>query len=219
MSEAVSVRLPSDLMEKMAREALEKNVNLSELIRQKIIGSYDMNDAKKIVDTVSNIKTFLNRFNQEKEKSDSLNEQLHMKNNQSISSLEKKISEEFIRLNSSIKNQNSLFEETYPKKDSDKKHSWADTLNNFFQAPGFYFFNIMILVLFTSIVLSFHFTGNDWPAAFSSFNNFLIVFKLCFDIFMSVFATIIIIYPFMFHLTLKHLVRFGWHQEIRFMKR
>ena len=123
MSEAVSIRFPSDLMEKMMREALEKNVNLSELIRQKIIESYDMKDAKIIADTVSNIKTFLNRFNQEKEKSDALNEQWHMENNQSISSLEKKISEEFIRLNNSIKNQNSLFEETYPKKDSDKKSS------------------------------------------------------------------------------------------------
>jgi hypothetical protein len=43
-------------MEKMVREASEKNVNLSELIRQKIIESYDMKDAKIIAGT---IKLFL----------------------------------------------------------------------------------------------------------------------------------------------------------------
>ena len=47
MSEAVSVRLSSDLMEKVVQEAKEKKCSLSELIRQKIIFAYEQEDKEK----------------------------------------------------------------------------------------------------------------------------------------------------------------------------
>jgi len=47
MSEAVSIRLSSDLMEKMVREAKEKKCSLSELIRQKIMFACEQETKKK----------------------------------------------------------------------------------------------------------------------------------------------------------------------------
>ena len=44
MSEAISVRLSSDLMEKIVQEAKEKKCSQSELIRQKIIFTYEQED-------------------------------------------------------------------------------------------------------------------------------------------------------------------------------
>ena len=64
MSEAVSIRLSSDLMEKMVQEAKEKKCSLSELIRQKIIFTYEQEDKEKtIIDLEKmdgNIKSLIN---------------------------------------------------------------------------------------------------------------------------------------------------------------
>ena len=49
MREAVSIRLSSDLMEKMMQEAKEKKCSLSELIRQKIIFAYEQEDKEKTI--------------------------------------------------------------------------------------------------------------------------------------------------------------------------
>jgi len=48
MSEAVSIRLSSDLMEKMVREAKEKKCSLSELIRQKIMFACEQENKEKM---------------------------------------------------------------------------------------------------------------------------------------------------------------------------
>jgi hypothetical protein len=49
MSEAVSIRLSSDLMEKMVQEAKEKKCSLSELIRQKIMFACEQEDKEKTI--------------------------------------------------------------------------------------------------------------------------------------------------------------------------
>ena len=49
MSEAISVRLSSDLMEKIVQEAKEKKCSQSELIRQKIIFTYEQEDKEKTI--------------------------------------------------------------------------------------------------------------------------------------------------------------------------
>ena len=49
MSEAVSLRLSSDLMEKIVQEAKEKKCSQSELIRQKIIFTYEQEDKEKTI--------------------------------------------------------------------------------------------------------------------------------------------------------------------------
>ena len=64
MSEAISVRLSSDLMEKIVQEAKEKKCSQSELIRQKIIFTYEQEDKEKtIIDLEKmdgNIKSLIN---------------------------------------------------------------------------------------------------------------------------------------------------------------
>ena len=64
MSEAISVRLSSDLMEKIVQEAKEKKCSQSELIRQKIIFTYEQEDkVKTIIDLQKmdgNIKSLIN---------------------------------------------------------------------------------------------------------------------------------------------------------------
>jgi hypothetical protein len=49
MSEAISVRLSSDLMEKIVQEAKEKKCSQSELIRQKIIFACEQEDKEKTI--------------------------------------------------------------------------------------------------------------------------------------------------------------------------
>ena len=49
MSEAISVRLSSDLMEKIVQEAKEKKCSQSELIRQKIMFAYEQEDKEKTI--------------------------------------------------------------------------------------------------------------------------------------------------------------------------
>jgi hypothetical protein len=53
MSEAISIRLSSDLRAKMVQEAKEKECSLSELIRQKIIFAYEQEEKEK---TMINLK-------------------------------------------------------------------------------------------------------------------------------------------------------------------
>jgi Arc/MetJ-type ribon-helix-helix transcriptional regulator len=64
MSETISVRLSSDLMEKIVQEAKEKKCSQSELIRQKIIFTYEQEDKEKtIIDLEKmdgNIKSLIN---------------------------------------------------------------------------------------------------------------------------------------------------------------
>ena len=64
MSEAISVGLSSDLMEKIVQEAKEKKCSQSELIRQKIIFTYEQEDkGKTIIDLQKmdgNIKSLIN---------------------------------------------------------------------------------------------------------------------------------------------------------------
>jgi len=64
MSESVSIRLSSDLMEKMVQEAKERKCSLSELIRQKIMFAYEQEDKEKtIIDLQKmdgNIKSLIN---------------------------------------------------------------------------------------------------------------------------------------------------------------
>jgi len=64
MSESVSIRLSSDLMEKMVQEAKERKCSLSELIRQKIMFAYEQEDKEKtIIDLEKmdgNIKSLIN---------------------------------------------------------------------------------------------------------------------------------------------------------------
>jgi predicted transcriptional regulator len=49
MSESVSIRLSSDLMEKMVQEAKERKCSLSELIRQKIMFACEQKDKEKTI--------------------------------------------------------------------------------------------------------------------------------------------------------------------------
>ena len=59
MSEAISVRLSSDLMEKMVQEAKEKKCSLSELIRQKIIFTYEQEDKEKTIIDLEKIEGYI----------------------------------------------------------------------------------------------------------------------------------------------------------------
>lgn len=56
MSEAVSIRFSSNLMEKMVQEAKDKKCSLSELIRQKIIFAYEQEDKEKTIINLEKIE-------------------------------------------------------------------------------------------------------------------------------------------------------------------
>lgn len=237
MSEAVSIRFPNDLMEKMVREASEKDMTISELVRQKVTESYETRDAKVIAQAVKeslvdahsgiitlqkmvvNSNNVLRRFCEEQEKVDTLDQQWHKKNNDRIVLFENKMQGELTVLKGHMKEQTSLFEELYPKKNTGQKYDLFDTLHNFTLTPGFYLLTFLIFVLLISVGLSYHFTGEYWLEAFRSLNNFWKVMKWVLDIFSVVFLMTVFVYPFTVHLLLKHIFQFGWRQEIRFLRR
>jgi len=236
MSEVISIRLAEDLLERLAWESEEKNLSLSELVRAKILQSYEEKDsvvlASALKEQISvvhndvlstnkilfNVVDLLNAYKKEKEEADKQNKQWHAKNGESISALNGRILTEFLKLNDLIDHEICLFKEAHPRTNPDEKHSWVNTLNNLCATPGFYFIHWLMIVLLISFGLSFHFTGAYWSQAFVSMESFWNIFKSCMNVFVYVFATMALIYPLIVHFIMKHLARNGWRCEIRFKK-
>ena len=116
-----SLSISDELLEKITREAKQKNLSFSELVCQRISQSYvpvssqkSDHSAEKILAKIDSLDT---NFKQTVNALKKQNPQIDLENQLSdwLNILERRIKDKISVLGSSIENQNQLFKDLYPK--------------------------------------------------------------------------------------------------------
>ncbi|MFA5323285.1 MAG: hypothetical protein WC373_11485 [Smithella sp.] len=203
-----SLSISDELLEKITREAKQKNLSFSELVCQRISQSYVPvssqkcdHGAEKILAKIDSLDTnFKQTFNALKKQ----NPQIDLENqlNDWLNILERRIKDKISVLGSSIENQNQLFKDLYPKIKYKNSYDWGDTLvyiaDHFMSYSWIHSGNILLLLLliFLGVIIFLNTKDWDWTS------KALLV------------LAVIPAYYFLLHRILKCLiVRGGWHQK------
>ena len=203
-----SLSISDELLEKITREAKQKNISFSELVCQKISQSHvtaaaqkSDYDAEKIFAKLDSLDTsFKQTINALKKQNPQTDIELQL--NRRLDIFERKNNANFSDLESSVKYQNGLLKDLYPKIRYINWYDWKDTFNHavdhLFSLSCVHFVNIFLLILLIIFGGFFFVNKTDWDLP----NRVLLL------------ASVVIpIYYFILHRIMKHLVtKAGWHQ-------